>query len=598
MFKRLLIPAIAIALALPICAQTDSQNDRDQDDNIQVEPMQKTPVYRVNVVERSTRAVDYQHKGGSTKVDFRGTELMPQAEGEAKVDNNKTGRLDVRTDFKHLEPATKLGAPYLTYVLWAITPQGRPVNLGEVVPDDGGKANPHVTAPLQAFGMIVTAEPYFAVTHPSNMVVLENVVRKDTKGPEMPIEAKFEAVDRGEYAVDINPADMPAKREHGRHVPLDLLEAENAVAIAKATGADQYAGDTLQRAQDQLARAEQYFDQKQDSKPISTVARAAAETAEDARVLTIRHKREEEVRQEREAQQARVTRARERARTESERAEQARLQAQQADQERLAAEQAKAQADQARQQAELAAQNAARERQEADAARQAAIAQQAQLAQQADEARLRAQKAEQEREQAQRSEQETRQRLLNQLNQVLQTRESARGLIVNMNDVLFATNQATLRPGARERLAKVAGIILAYPDLKLQVEGYTDSTGKPEYNQVLSEKRAATVRDYLISQGVPSNNIISRGLGQEDPIASNQTASGRQLNRRVELVVSGTAIGQNAQVQPGPGVDNGYNGGTSGAVGPNPAYPQNTPPAQQGNGIGNNSQNPPPPVPR
>jgi outer membrane protein OmpA-like peptidoglycan-associated protein len=168
--------------------------------------------------------------------------------------------------------------------------------------------------------------------------------------------------------------------------------------------------------------------------------------------------------------------------------------------------------------------------------------------------------------QAQQQAEQQRQRLLAQLNQVLQTRDTARGLIVNMSDVLFDLNKATLRPGAKLRLAKVAGIILAYPDLKLQVDGFTDSTGTPEYNQELSEKRAQSVRDFLVSQGVSMDNVVTRGFGPSNPVASNATASGRQMNRRVELVVSGTAIG--TTLAPGGGGTPGTSSvGTMGATG-------------------------------
>jgi len=211
----------------------------------------------------------------------------------------------------------------------------------------------------------------------------------------------------------------------------------------------------------------------------------------------------------------------------------------------MSAEQARQQAEQARQDALEAARQAAEQRQQAELARQQALAQQQQLAQQAEQARQQAQQAEQARLAAERQAQETRDRLMQQLNSVLQTRNTARGLIVNMNDVLFDLNKATLKPGARLSLAKVAGILMAYPDLKVQVEGFTDSTGTEEYNQQLSEERARTVRTFLTAQGVPQDNITSQGYGESEPIATNDTAAGRQLNRRVELVVSGNAIGQN-----------------------------------------------------
>ena len=522
-----------------------------QDNNLT--PMEKTPVYRVTVVARSVDAVNYRHRNGSTKVNFRGTSLMPDGVGEAKVDS-KSGRLDIDAEFKNVRDANYYGPEYLTYVLWAVTPEGRPVNLGEVMPDKKHEVKIHVTANLQAFGLIVTAEPYFAVTRPSNMTVLENEIRRDTKGWEQPISARYEATEKGEYTVDLASDQLPATRlgEGRRKVPLTLLEARNAVAIAQATGAQQYAPEALAKAREDLDRSEDYLRRKQSSSAIGTMARGATQAAEDARILTIRHKADERAAAERLAaeqrtqqaqQQALLAQSREQQATEQ--TQQAQMAAQQAQQERAAAEQAKAEAIQAQQQAE--------------AARQAALQQQEALAAQAQTAQAAAQTAEQRARAAEQEKEEMRQRLLAQLNQVLQTQDSARGLIVNMSDVLFDLNQATLKPGAKVRLAKVAGIIQAYPDLKLQIEGYTDSTGSLEHNQQLSERRAAAVRDFLVAQGVSMNNVSAQGLGPSNPVATNNTPQGRQMNRRVDLVVNGEAIatrdrvgGQNAPAMAAP----------------------------------------------
>ena len=225
-------------------------------------------------------------------MDFKGTDLLPEASGKAKV-NSKAGRLQINADFSHLPPATKFGAQYLTYVLWAITPEGRPVNLGEVVPKDG-KAGIEVTTDLQAFGLILTAEPYFAVTRPSNLVVAENVVLQKTEGLELPIDAKFDMLEGGQYTIDV-PADQLPATTSDPNTQLDLLEARNAVAIAKAAGAEQYAADSLSKAQSLLAQAEDYLRRKQGRTPIGSVSRGATEAAEDARVLTLRRKEEERV---------------------------------------------------------------------------------------------------------------------------------------------------------------------------------------------------------------------------------------------------------------------------------------------------------------
>jgi outer membrane protein OmpA-like peptidoglycan-associated protein len=478
------------------------------------------PVFRVTVSERTTKAVNYRNRGGSTMVDFRGTDLLPNIDGHAKIDS-KNGRMTVNVELKHMPQASLFGGQFLTYVLWAITPEGRAVNLGEVVPGDNGKDKLMVTTDLQAFGLIVTAEPYYAVTYPSNKVVAENILRSETKGFEEPIDAKFDVLEGGQYTIDV-PGDQLPSSQASLDVPLDLLEARNALVIAKAAGAQQYAPDSLTKAEDMLQRAEDYYQRKQGITPIGTAARGATQMAEDARVLTLRREREAKIEADR------------RAHEEAEAA--AKIAAVEAQQQ---AAQAQAQAD------EDARRRAAAERAEADALaqQQQAAAQQAQAQAAAAAAQQAANVAEQQRQEAVRQKEEMRQRLLAQLNQVLQTRDSARGLIVSMPDVLFAINQHTLKPEARERLARISGIVLAYPDLRLEIDGYTDAIGSDDYNQTLSDKRAEAVRDYLVNSGVSMNNVVARGLGKSDPVADNSTAAGRQLNRRVEMIVSGDVIG-------------------------------------------------------
>jgi outer membrane protein OmpA-like peptidoglycan-associated protein len=406
------------------------------------------------------------------------------------------------------------------------------VNLGEILPGENGKDKISVTTDLQAFGLIVTAEPYFSVIHPSDAVVAENVVLPDTKGFEESIDSKFDVLEGKEYIIDV-PADQLPSAQAQPTVPLDLLEARNAVAIAKAAGAEQYANSSVMKAEDMLQRAEDYYQRKQGRTPIGTAARGATQMAEDARVLTLGSKERER------EEAARRTSEDARAKAEAD-AEASKRQAQEA----------QAQAD------EEARRRAAADQAQADAQQQqaAAVAQQQQAQVQADAANQAAAAAEREREEAERQKQEAlqqkeqmRARLLAQLNQVLQTRDTARGLIVSMPDVLFDFNKYTLKPEARERLAKISGIVQAYPDLKLEIEGHTDSIGSDEYNQTLSEKRADTVRGYLISAGVVPDHVNATGLGKAAPVADNSTAAGRKLNRRVEMVVSGDVIGSGPQ---------------------------------------------------
>jgi len=501
---------------------------------------QAVPIFRVTVVSRTTKAINYHHRSGATNIGFRGTELLPEARGEARVESRQ-GVIKIDASMDKLEPARRFGPEYLTYVMWAITPEGRATNIGEVLLN-GRHSKLNATTELQAFGLIVTAEPYFAVTQPSDVVVMENFIRHDTTGTIENVDAKFELLRRGQYTLNAG-AEMRTQPEPKSKEPIELLEARNAVRIARWAGAGQYAPDTFQKALIGLQNAEGYLIGKGGSKPIGTVAREAVQMAEDARIITVRKREDEQLANERAASANREAKAKAEA---DEQARIAQMEAQrraQADAERQAAEVAKADALRTRQEALLAAEQAVKLKAEAEAARAAAIAEQ--QAARADAAKARAESEEslRLRQSAEQDREQMRAQLLVQLNKVLETRDSARGLIVNMSDVLFDTGQHTLRQGAREKLAKVSGILLAHPGLRLEVEGHTDSVGGEEYNQTLSEKRALSTREYLVSQGVTEEAITSRGFGKTRPVTTNATAEGRQRNRRVELVVSGDLIG-------------------------------------------------------
>ncbi len=534
-----------------------------------IQPSNPMPVYRVTVVARTTKAINYRHRSGSTKIDFRGTALMPEARGEAQVES-KQGVIKIDAKMDKLQPATKFGPEYLTYVMWAITPEGRATNVGEVLlSGDNSKLN--ATTELQSFGLIVTAEPYFAVTQPSDVVVMENFVRRDTTGTIEEVDAKYELLQRGQYTLNVNPSDLKPMRLDSR-VPLELFEARNAVQIARWTGAEKYAGDTFLKAVQGLQNAEGYLHSKAGKKPIGTVAREAVQMAEDARIITIKKMDEERLANERQAAAEREARAR--AETEAETQRRAQAEAEQkaeaqrralAEAERAAAqsetertkreaeaaqaaaraeaERLKLQTDAQRAAAQSEIERAGKEKAEAEAARAAAVVQQQAAQAETEKAKLAAEEADRLRQKAEAEKGELRGQLLRQFNLILETRDTARGLIVNMSDVLFDTAKYTLRPGAREKLAKVSGIIQGHPGLRLEVEGHTDSIGGDEYNQRLSEQRAASVRDYLVHQGIATNSVTAKGFGKTQPVTSNDTAAGRQQNRRVELVVSGEIIG-------------------------------------------------------
>ena len=510
-----------------------------------------TPLFRVTVVGRSTAAINYRPRSGDTKVDLVGTALMPEAHGFAEV-SGKKGYIEIDAHFEKMQPAVRFGSEYLTYVLWAITPEGRPTNLGEIQLK-GDDTRIEVTTELQAFALIVTAEPYFAVTRPSDVVVMENVIRHSTKGNIEAVQAKYELLQRGSYLMN-NAAGFKAKTlEPG--APLDLAEARNAVDLARLAGADRHAADTFGKAQRLLADAELAREKRKSGNAIMMPARQAAQTAEDARLLALQRQEEEFT-----TRQRALAAQREREAVERADAEQARrrvaeleaknaaaakeLEAQRAAAARDAAERERLNAERARQDALTAQSDAHQARAAADAAKQAADAEAQQARLQAQQAQASAAQAQQEKARAEREKQELRERLREQLNVVLETRETARGLIVNVSDVLFDTGSATLKPGAREKLARVAGILATHSDLHIAIEGHTDSVGGNDYNQRLSEHRAQSVRSYLLQQKIAPAAVDATGFGESKPVASNATAAGRQQNRRVELVVSGESIGR------------------------------------------------------
>jgi len=542
--KTKLLLAVGITLSLSGFAQETSTT-------LTVEPMSTRPTFRVTVVSRSVQAVNYKHRSGSSKLDFVGTDLMPSANGVAEI-NSKRGSIAVEAEFGNLQKPTTFGNEYLTYVLWAISPEGRAVNLGEVLLGGNHRSKLNVTTDLQAFALIVTAEPYYAVRQPSNAVILENVVREETKGTTEAVNAKYELMERGGYlptGYKFDPVVLNAR------LPLEFFEARNALRIAQSEGAEQYASDSYQHAVQLMNNADSEATSKHvDRKPLIAISREAVQTAEDARAIAV--KKMDDVRLANERQdsadaQARTqgqadeaTRQKRRAESDAANAQAAKAQAE-SDAANAETANAQAQSDAAKARNDAADAQAATAKAQSDMANSQASSASAISAAQADadQSRLAAQQAQQGQQQAETDKAAMRAKLSEQLNSILQTRDSARGLIVSMSDVLFDTGKYSLKPGAREKLAKVAGILLAYPGLNIEVGGYTDNVGGDAMNQTLSENRAGSVRDYLVQQGVATNSVSARGFGNTLPVSSNDNSAGRQQNRRVELLVSGDAIG-------------------------------------------------------
>jgi len=461
--------------------------------------------FEIVVSTRTVAAVKYEHRSGATKLDFAGTSLMPLASGQAKVESKK-GYMEIEVEFAKIQSSKTYGNEYLTYVLWAISPEGRTVNLGEVIVGDNSRSKLDVTTDLQAFALVVTAEPYYAVRRPSNVVVMENVVRSDTKGTPEAVDAKYELLDRGGY--------IPKGYQFenvivNSELPLEYAEARNALRIAQSEGAETYAAESYQHAVQLMNQADGYATRKHiEKKPLIAVSREVVQTAEDSRAIAVKRLDKEQLAAERNAA--------------AETQYKTQMAADDATRQKESAQADKAKADISASQAKTEALNSQLDAKDAkaDAAASHVALNQAEM----DKAAIRT-------------------RLTVQLNNILQTRESARGLIVSMSDVLFDTGKFTLKTDAREKLSKIAGILISYPGLKIEVGGNTDNVGGAAMNLELSVNRAGSVRDYLVLQGVSLDSIIAKGYGETTPVANNDTSAGRQQNRRVELLVSGESIG-------------------------------------------------------
>jgi len=443
--------------------------------------------------------------GRTTPIDFRGTEQLIVAKGSARVKIER-GAAQIDARFQDLLAPVIFGPEYTSFVLWSITSNGRVSNLGEVV-IRGNRGEIKTSVPLQAFSLIVTAEPYPAISVPSNVVVLENILASRNSATTSTITPSIEMVEQGQYAAaGIVPFDWETE------LPRDLFQARNAVRIAEWQGASRYAADEIGKAQQALQEAEM---NAKDRNRIIQFSRQAMQLAEGARTLALQRIEE--------------------ARLERERREGAQREAA-AEASRLAA------TEEAEWQTQLRT-SAEAERRQAEAAQQAAAAEAERARKAAGEAQVLLQRLDYEKKLLEAEKEALRKRLLQQFTTIFETRDTARGLILNMGEVLFDVGKSDLRFEAREKLAKLSGILLGHPQLTVEIEGHTDSTGSDELNQRLSTERAEAVRSYLLNQGVIETAVSARGLGKTMPIASNDTARGRQQNRRVEIIVSGETLG-------------------------------------------------------
>jgi outer membrane protein OmpA-like peptidoglycan-associated protein len=471
-------------------------------------------------VMRNALAIMYR-EGDGTSVSMAGTPIAPGLIGKAEV-KRKEGRTRIRLEMKNLVNPQTLGAYYTTYVLWAISPEGQADNLAEM--PFKSDVDIEVTTPLQTFALIITAEPYSAVKLPSPVVIAENVMRPGTKGVAQTSRIKYSG-DAGTLYVVSAPGALSIAAD--LNTPLIILGARRSVEIARRAGAETYAAAELHQAEIKLAVLEQtWSDSRKVEEKLGGVARDVMHLAEHARELAVERSREARLSAERRAARDSIAEA------------------------RSEADEAKDEAERARQQAAAYRDAMARSQQEADLARQRLKDAQtdADRAKANEElARAQAEQARLEAEQARKDKAAAEQQLFISLSQILETRREARGLIVSLSDVLFDFNKATLKPGAREKLSKLAGVLIAYPGpYRIQIEGHTDSIGTEEYNLRLSQDRAEAVRYYMVQAGVATNRIADvRGMGKIMPVASNDTPEGRQMNRRVEIVISDLVMTEN-----------------------------------------------------
>src|SRR5687768_15740746 len=343
MFQRVSTAALAFGV---LTGPAFSQTPPNPTQQTVVTPSGELPVFRVTVVGRTIPAINYRPRSGDTRINFAGTGLMPKAKGWASIEGEK-GYIQIDARFDELGAPMQFGREYLTYVLWAITPEGRATNLGELqVNGDDGKLE--VTTELQAFALMVTAEPYFAVSQPSDVVVIENVVREGgferTQGRVETLEAKFELLKRGTYLMNQDPSVLKVKPlEPG--APLDLAQARNAVELARIAGADRYAADTFAKATRLLNEAEAAREKRRRGNDVQQPARQAAQTAEDARLIALQRQEEEFQAEQRRLAAQRESDALAVARAEEDRRRQAEARA---DAERAAADRDRASAEAAR----------------------------------------------------------------------------------------------------------------------------------------------------------------------------------------------------------------------------------------------------------
>jgi outer membrane protein OmpA-like peptidoglycan-associated protein len=474
---------------------------------------------------RESMAITYP-EGITITVKFQGTQRLPFATGEAKIER-KRGTTEIEMELDEVKPASAFGGDYNTYVLWTVSPEGHMVNAGEFIVR-GNRSKLNVTTTLETFGMFITAEPHYLVPYPSRFVVMENTrPTRQLGGVVSTSQIKYHA---SEGIYNFERETLAKTAEAKAEIRTDIGQARTAVQLAERAGAAKFAADELTRAKEQLLKAEQGAAMGTGVNTQMIQGKEVVRLAFEAQRLAEERSFQAALDAERKAnadEAARLERNIQQAQTDAERArllaEQRQMQLEMEERARQASEVAKAQAERDAQAALLAKAQA-----EATAAKAAADAESARLAKaQADAAA----------EAARRQAEDASNKMQAALSKVVETRRTARGLILNLPDILFEFGKANLKPETREVLAKVSGILLVASGYHLSIEGHADSVGSDEFNQKLSEARAQSVFDYLYQSGVSQEIMNTRGLGKTQPRESNDTAKGRQANRRVEIII-------------------------------------------------------------
>lgn len=522
--KCLAISALAHLLLMPFAAANPQADAEKKPELVQA--------VKAITGTRPSLGITYP-EGVTITVKFQGTQRLPFAVGEAKVER-KRGTTEIEIELDEVKPASLFGGDYNTYVLWTVSPEGHTVNAGEFIVR-GNRSKLNVTSTLETFGMFVTAEPHYLVPYPSRFVVMENTRPTHKLGGVVGESQIKYRESEGIYNFERETLSKAAEAK--TEVRTDIAQARTAIQLAERAGAAKFAVQELNRAREQLLKAEQgqavgtgVGTQMIQGKEIVRLAFEAQKLAEERTfqaALDAERKASAD-------EAARLERNIQEAQTEAEKArllaEQRKLQFEMEERARRASEEAKAQAERDAQAALVAKRQA-----EEAAAKAAADAEAARLAKaQADAAALAAQ---QQADAAKRQAEEAANKMQAALSKVVETRRTARGLILNLPDILFEFGKANLKPETREVLARVSGILLVASGYHLSIEGHTDNVGSDDYNVKLSEARAQSVLDYLFQAGVSQDIMNKKGFGESQPRSSNDTAKGRQENRRVEIVI-------------------------------------------------------------